>query len=65
MTRSCMNRVIFFHILFRYVLVLSDIQMVVCPARDIGKDVGQTDMHVVDKFTISLSLDRYGTTLML
>ncbi|KAK3737381.1 hypothetical protein QZH41_011519 [Actinostola sp. cb2023] len=42
----------------RYMLVLSDIQMVVCPARDAGKEVGQTDMHVVDKFTISLSLDR-------
>ncbi|XP_048580764.1 intermembrane lipid transfer protein VPS13D isoform X3 [Nematostella vectensis] len=47
----------------KYMLVFSDIQMVVCHARDKWSDVtshhfGSSDLHVVDRFTIKLTLER-------
>lgn len=54
---------IFFTLFLRYTLDLSDIQMVVCNAKDNWSDVASkpfmtSDVHVVDKFTIAIQMER-------
>lgn len=49
----------------RYTLDLSDIQMVVCNVKDNWSEVASkppmtSDVHVVDKFTIAIQMERWG-----
>ena len=52
-----------FDVFCRYTLDLSDIQMVVCNVRDNWSEVASkpfmtSDVHVVDKFAITIQMER-------
>lgn len=57
------TEVVLYILLLRYTLDLSDIQMVVCNVKEDWSEVASkpfltSDAHVVDKFTISIQLER-------
>lgn len=57
------NRCLLLILFLRYTLDLSDIQMVVCKVKDKWSEVASkpfttSDVHVVDKFTIAIQMER-------